>query len=146
MDWVGAFGSVDYWAVLVAAIASFPVGFAWFAKGTLAEVLLGDVGLPWARMADVPEEDLGKPNPIVFVGVAVGSFAAAHLMAALMGVLAITSAGGGALLGAILGIAIRLPGHLLHDGFERKPFGLTLINSGHDIVQLAVMGLVIGLF
>ncbi len=138
MDWVDAFGSVNYWAVLVAAIASFPVGFAWFARGTL--------GLPWARMAGVPEENLGNPNPIVFVGVFIGSFVAAHLIAALMGVLAITSAGGGALLGMILGIAIRLPSHLLHDGFEGRPFGLTLINGGHDIVQLSVIGLVLGLF
>ena len=151
MDWVDAFGSVNYWAVLVAAIASFPVGFAWFARSTL--------GLPWARMAGVPEENLGNPNPIVFVGVFIGSFVAAHLMAALMGVLDITSAGGGALLGVILGIAIRLPshllhdesanvrpGHFLHDGFEARPFGLTLINGGHDIVQLSVMGLVLGLF
>ena len=37
----------------------------------------------------------------------------------------------------ILGITIRFPAHLLLDGFERKPFGLTVIFGGHDIVQLA---------
>lgn len=137
MDWVDAFGSVNYWGVLVATVSSFVVGAGWYSMAAFGKSWMGLVGLD--------EEKMGDLNPIIYLWTAIGSFIAAHTLAALMGATDTTSAMGGLLFGLILAFGFRVTSHAMHNNFAMKPTKLTMIDGLHDMVQMGLMGLIIGL-
>lgn len=137
MDWVEAFGSVNYWGVLVATVSTFLVGAAWYSRALF--------GNKWMELVGIDAESMGNPNPIIYLWTAIGSFIAAHLLAALMGVTGTTDAMGGLLFGVVLAVGLRVTTHAMHNNFAMRPPRLTVIDGLHDVVQMGVMGLIIGL-
>lgn len=137
MDWVEAFGSVNYWGVLLAAASTFVVGAGWYSRSAFGKSWMGLVGLN--------EESMGNPNPIIYLWTAIGSFIAAHILGALMGATDTTDAIGGLLFGLILAFGFRVTTHAMHNRFAMKPTKLTMIDGLHDMVQMGLMGLIIGL-
>jgi hypothetical protein len=128
--------TVNYLAVLVAAISAFMLGGLWYSPLLFAK--------PWMRLSGQSEEVLKSGSPaLIFGGAFLLSLAAAFVFAMFLGpnpgVNFATSAGFAAGLGwvaASLGILYL---------FERRPAGLWLINGGYVTLQFTLYGLILGL-
>ena len=71
--------------------------------------------------------------------------ATGRITPALMAATQTTGFGAGLLFGAILGAALIATSVAYHNGFSRMSPTLTLIDTGHDLVEAAMIGAIIGL-
>lgn len=126
--------SINVAAVLVAAVSTFVVGGLWYSP-----LLFGN---RWMAYNGLSEEDIGTGAPRVFGGSFVLSLLMMVNLAMFIGpdpelgfaVFAAFAAGFG-------WIALAMGVTYL---FERKPFGLWLVNAGYHAVSFTLAGLVLG--
>ena len=126
---------VNYLAIVLAALSAFLLGGLWYS-------LL--FAKPWARLTGQSEERLKSGNPaFVFGGAFLLNLVAAY-------VLAMFVAGTGLKFATFAGLSVGLCWVATTLGvnylFERRPFGLWLINGGYVTLQFTAMGAVIGAF
>jgi len=133
--------TINYVAVLVAAIAGYAVGALWYS------VLFGK---PWMRLMGITPEQIeankgksmGKMYVMGFVGTLVTSYVLAHFV----GMAAISTVSGALQLGFWLWlgfIATVLLGSVL---YESRPWMLYIINVAHYLVAMLVMAVILGLW
>jgi hypothetical protein len=133
---------INIWAVLLATLSSMVVGSVWYTPKVF--------GNYWMRVAKVTPsgdaKDAVKPILITLVV----SFVSALVLA---GSAAISQHfyGGNFLANTVVTAVILWAGFtaarfITHDAFEGRPAGLTVLNCAHELVTLAVMALIIGLF
>lgn len=138
MDWLSLDG-VNWWGVVVAFVAAYALGSLWYSR-----ILFFPV---WARLGELDMDKLQNSNMVpifgqMFVGNALGVLALAWLMAGLE----VSGWWEGLLLGLIVGVAFRAGAHLVHNGFAQRHSLVTLIDSGHDALSLALAGCALGFF
>ncbi|MGC4174205.1 DUF1761 domain-containing protein [Demequina sp.] len=138
MDWL-TFEGVNWLAVAIAFIVSFAFGWWYYSPAGVWKV--------WKRAAGVTDDDVGAGN----MGVAFGGTIAANLLgvivlAMLMAALDADAWLDGLVLGAILGFVYRAGAHALHNGFAMRSPQVTLLDGLHDLVALALAGVILGLF
>lgn len=128
--------SVNYLAVLCAAIATFLVGGLWYSP-----ILFG---ARWASYTGLSEDQLRQDAGRVFGG----AFALQLAMALNLGLFLGPDPSLAFALGASLAAGLGWVG--LGMGvtylFERRPLGLWLINAGYHVASFAVMGAVLALW
>ncbi len=125
--------SVNWVAVLVAAVSGFAVGSLWYS-------LLFQKA--WMRHSGMTKEKGAQGNPaLTFGGAFVLNVIAATGLALLIG-----DAGlhGGIHAGAFTGLFFVATALGVIYLFEMKPLGLWLINAGYQVVNFAVMGAILG--
>ena len=135
--------SVNYLAVLVAAIASFMLGWLWHSS-----VLFGPT---WMKLSNIDKKKIeehkksGNMAPSLFF-----QFVATLLMAYILRYFVAYAQASTILDGAIVGfwlwlgfVATNMIGMVLWEG---KPFKLYLINAGHVLVGLLVMGAILAVW
>lgn len=129
-------GSVNWLAVIAAAVSMFVVGGLWYSPLLFEKA--------WARAAGLSGEDLKRGNPAVIFGIAfvLTLLMAANLAFFVAGVdlgmtIAYAIAAGLGWAGFGLGVVAL---------FERRPLSYFLINGGYLTVGFAVMGLILGLW
>lgn len=138
MDWWD-FSALPWWGVVLAFLAAFAFGWLWYSQIAFLPV--------WARLGSLDEEKLRNANMgAVFGQMMLGNALGVIALAALMLALGVTSVVGGALLGAFVGVAFRAGAHLVHNGFAQRHWGITVIDSVHDTLALAIAGAVLGIF
>jgi uncharacterized protein DUF1761 len=126
---------VNYLAVLLAALSAFLLGGLWYS-------LL--FAKPWAALTGQSEERLKSGNPaIVFGGAFLLNLIAAFVLAMFIGPMGIKFATLAGLAVGLCWVAVSLGVNYL---FERRPFGLWLINGGYFTLQYVAMGAIIGAF
>ena len=136
MDWLTMDG-INWLSVFVAFLVSFGIGAFWYSKAGL---------LPkWLELGNISEEEMENAS----MGVAFGGTLAANLfgvllLAILVNGLGIDSLGGGLLLGLLIGLIFRGGAHALHNGFAIRNPMITVIDTAHDTVGLAVAGAILG--
>jgi hypothetical protein len=137
MEWFDL-GAINWWAVVVAFVLSFGLGWFWYSPQ-------GFFG-PWKRAAGITDEQMREADMgIAFGGTAAANLLGVILLAVLMAAADVSGWWQGLAFGAILGLVFRGGAHALHNGFAiRKPM-VTLIDAAHDTVALALAGLIIGL-
>ena len=129
-------GSVNWLAVIAAAVSMFVVGGLWYSPLLFEKA--------WARAAGLSGEDLKRGNPAVIFGIA---FVLTLLMAANLAFFV-----AGVDLGMTIAYAIAAGLGWAAFGlgvvalFERRPLSYFLINGGYLTVGFAVMGLILGLW
>lgn len=132
--------TVNYVAVVVAAIVSIAIGFGWYSMPVF--------GKPWMKMAGLTKEALEKAKkemgPKYAVMIA-GSLVMAYVLAALVEFLGSQSAIGGAKVGALAWVGFIATVGLNSFVFESKPFQLYLINVAYYLVSLVVMGSILAM-
>lgn len=128
--------NINYWAVVVAALSAFFIGWMWYGP------LFGKL---WMKLNGFTEENMkegGMSMPAImlinFVAVVVSAFGMAMFFGAESDMMLGISAG---LMIAIFWIATSRLNDVL---YERKPFGLYMINVGYNLVIYAVMGAILG--
>ncbi len=131
---------LNWFAVLTAAAASFMIGGVWYAA------LFGKA---WARAYGYTEEQLKAmgANPARTFSL---MFVCDAVSAAVIAVIAQAAGVAGAVEGIVLGVLLWLGvaaanGLQVHLGSGR-PFGGFVIDTGKQLVALAVVGLVIGVW
>lgn len=130
--------SVNWLAVIAAAIAMFGLGAIWYSPVLFAE--------QWAKAAGVKREGAPGQN---FIFVMVGAFVLTLIMAAnlaffLAGPTTTLAFAIGASVAAGLGWATL--SLWIISLFEQRPFAYVLINGGYLTIGFALMGLILGLW
>ena len=126
---------VNYLAVIVAAVVAILIGFAYYAPQTM--------GKRWMAYLGTTQAQLGNPG---------GAGMAAGIISALLNswVLAVLSLnlGGktltdGVMLGVICWLGFMATITAAQIAFEKKPWGLWVLNNIHNVVVQAVMGAIV---
>ena len=127
---------VNWLAVIVATIAGFAVGAAWYTS----------LGKQWMAAIGKTREQLDAgPVPYV-IGIAVElvmAFVLAVVIRSLFGEVNVTN---GLTTAALMWVGFVLTTMILNHRYQNMPWQLTLIDGGHMLAVLLVQGLVIGLF
>ena len=129
------FGSINYLAVLVAALAGFVLGGAWYSKALFGKI--------WMKENGFTEEELNKAKMgRIFAGAfLLALICAFYLSAFLAGPPNLLK---GLTYGAIVGIGWVATSIGIVYLFERKSLILYIINAGYLALNLMVMGAIIG--
>lgn len=139
MDLASAFNQLNWWAVLLATVSSFVVGFSWYH--------LKAFGRQWMLLNRLSEKQLesdGGTGAYILTGMA--SLFTTTLTGSLMIALGIHGILNGLVFGLLLGAVFRLGTHIIHNGFAKRSTALTAIDGGHDIVALSIMGAILGIW
>ena len=134
------FAGVDYWAILLAAIAAYIVGALWYWL----------LGKPWMAALGLTEEMIKgkdkKPSPLPFVLAFVADLIMAWILAGLIGHLGIgqVTLKNGVISAAFVWFGFVITTLAVNNSFAmRKPI-LIAIDGGHWLTVLLVMGAIIG--
>lgn len=130
------FGSINYLAVIVAALSSFMVGWIWY--GPL-------FGKTWMKLHGFTEEELKDSSmsmPVIMVVNYIATALAALAIAMFIGPEA--TAGFGIFAGLMIAILWIGTSRLNDVLYEKKPWGLFFINVGYNTVIYVIMGAILG--
>ncbi len=138
MDWLSYVSQINWLAVLLAFVASMAIGFVWYMPAVL--------GNRWMAAIGKTEDDLKNMSggAGIWLPMMVAAALTAILLAVLIARLGLDNALAGSLFALVMGLVFRAGGHVIHNGFAGRPAAVTLIDSGHDLVAMAVSGAIIG--
>ena len=132
------FGDINYWAVLVAGIATFMLGAIWYT------VLFGSMRTALLKLTEEQIQQAEKAMPVTLSILFFCYVVIAFVMAATVSGWGLNSAGQGALLGVLLwlgfSVALGLTGHVN----SLNPLGVFLIDAGYQLVFLVMTGAILG--
>lgn len=127
---------VNWLAVIVATIAGFAVGAAWYMS----------LGKQWQAAIGKTRDQLdASPVPYI-IGVAVELVMAVVLALVIRWIFGEVNVANGLLTGAVMWLGFVMPPMILNHRYQNMPWQLTIIDGGHLLAVLLVQGLVIGLF
>ena len=138
------FGSINWIAVLVAALVNFIAGFIWFSP-------IGFYPAWWRAIGRDPSQEPGQGQNMgaVFGMVTVAVFVQAILLALIVGVfkelngdVSLTS---GLAIGAVVGL-IGAAASLGHRLFSNQGLKVWIIEVASDVLNIALMGVVFSFF
>ncbi len=140
MNWMSELQSINYIAVSVATIASYLLGFAWYHWAVFGEA--------WANALGITKEEADNTEGLggAFVMSLISGLTKSLLIALLIAVTNISNVLSGAFFGAVVATVFTITSLGYYNGFARTLSRLTLINSGHSIVELTLIGAIIGAF
>jgi len=131
---------INYWAVVLATISSMVVGTVWYARGF-------PTGKEWIRLTKDTKKVPRSLNSSLVVAV-LTSLMLAYVLAHVTYIS--YKFFGNSFMNAALGTAfwlwlgIALTRVAVRDSFEGRPYKLSAINAGNDLVTMLVMALIIG--
>jgi len=134
------FSGINYIAVIIATLAGFGLGAVWYM--VLGPAWLNAIGKTREELAK--DEGAGKALPFIIALVAL--FIMALMLAGLMGHLGDVSVKGGAISGVFVWVGFVITSMGVNHAFGGAKPMLTLIDGGHWLAVLLVMGAVIGAF
>jgi hypothetical protein len=131
------FGGVDTWAIVLAAVAGYIVGAAWYMA----------LSKPWMAAHGFTHEALkADKSPLPFILAFVGNLVIATALAGVVGHLGV---GQVTMKNAVISAAALWLGFVattlaVNYSFGRRPLRLFLIDAGHWLAVFVVQGIVIG--
>lgn len=132
--------SLNIFAVIAAALVEVVIGAIWFnAPFAFNTQWLAGIG----KTAEQVAEDA---SPLSIVAAIVGAIITAVVLAIFIGWMGINTWFGGLIVGLLIAVGFSANTTFIKDRFETRPMSLTLINAAHDIVILALMGAIIGVW
>lgn len=132
------FAGINYLAVLVAAVASFFVGWPWYMA----------FGRQWAMALGKDPDNPPKPQPKPFIFLGVSLLVMAWVLAGVIGHLGKgqVTLWNGTLSGVFIWAGFVATTMATNYAFQGRPFSLSLIDGGHFLLVLIVQGAIIGWF
>ena len=140
MNWITELQSINYIAVFIATMTSYVLGFVWYHWAVFGET--------WANALGLTKEDADNTEGLggAFLISLVSGLLKAIFIALMMVATSVSGVWQGACFGAIVAVVFVVTSLGYYNGFARTSKKLTLINTAHSIVELALMGAVIGAF
>ena len=129
--------TVNYIAVIAAAVAAWIAGGAWY--GALGKQWMAALG--WNE-ADRPKSMPMGPMIISFVAEIVMAF----MLAGLLRHFGAVNVGNGLITGGLCWLGFVATTIVVNNAFQKRSNALTIIDGGHWLVVLLIEGLVFGLF
>lgn len=129
---------VNYLAVVVAAVVAIVIGFAWYSPRVFGTRWLGFLGTTQAQ--------LGNPGA---TGMAVGVIASlvnAWVLALLSLNLGGKTITDGIMLGVLAWLGFMATITAAEISFEKRPWGLWLLNNAHNVIVQVVMAAIVTLW
>lgn len=128
--------SLNWFAVLSATVIYFALGAVWYSPILFAKT--------WMKLRNINEEDIGQPNPIIFIYSFILQFIAVISLALFIQAMGITTPLNGAFIGfgASMGILYTLSGTT--GIFTEIPLKLHMLDNGYHVVGLILSGLILG--
>lgn len=127
--------TINYLAVIVAALSDFVVGALWYSPLLFAK--------PWMKANGFTPEDLKKGNPAVtYTVVLVLSLVISYILALFLGT-PDTDTTRGLAVGVHAGV-LAVCAMTVIALFEKRSLGYILVNSGYIFVGFVVKGLILG--
>jgi hypothetical protein len=130
------FSTINWLAVLVAALSTFLLGGLWYSPALL--------GIMWMKENGFTDDDMKTGNMAKIFGL---SFVWSLVMSVTLAMFLNapnTDAGWGATAGFLAGFGWVAMGIFIIGLFERKSWMYMLINAGYMTVSFTIMGLIIG--
>ncbi|HEY6202010.1 MAG TPA: DUF1761 domain-containing protein [Candidatus Limnocylindria bacterium] len=130
--------NVNYLAVIVAAVAALVIGFVWYAPQVF--------GTRWMGYLGTTQAQLGQPGAMGIVVGVVASVVNAWVLALLalnLGGKTITDA---VMLGILVWLGFMATLTAAQISFEKKPWGLWLLNNAHNLIVQLVMAAIVTLW
>jgi hypothetical protein len=135
--------TVNYLAVLIAAIASMVVGFIWYHPAVL--------GKPWMRLSGYTEaglkadqKSMGKYYGLSFVLALITAYVLSHVMTLSMNFFHYDPIPTGFISAFWMWFGFMMPVQATGEIFGGKKWKLFGINTGFQLVALLVMGVILG--
>jgi len=139
MNLIAELQNLNYIAVAIATIASYVLGFIWYHWAVFGEAWANALSLT-KEQADNTEGLSGAFAISLLSGLTKTIFIALLLSATnLSGVL------NGVFFGALIAAVFTVASLGYYNGFARTPSKLTLINSAHSVIELSLIGAIIGI-
>ena len=126
---------VNYLAVVVAALVALIIGFIWYSPPVF--------GNRWMTYLGTTQAQLGNPGPSGMAVGVVASLLNAWVLAALSLNLGGTSLTDGIMLGAIAWLGFMATITAAQISFEKKPWGLWVLNNAHNLLVQVLMGAIV---
>ncbi|WP_069623358.1 DUF1761 domain-containing protein [Methyloceanibacter marginalis] len=134
------FSGINYIAVIIATLAGFGLGAVWYMA----------LGGAWMRALGKTKDQFdhgeGAAKALPFIISLVALFLMAWMLAGLMGHLGDVTVRGGAISGLFIWVGFVITTMGVNHAFSGAKPMLTLIDGGHWLAVLLVMGAVIGAF
>lgn len=133
------FAGLNWIAIFIAAAAGFGFGAIWY----------GLFGKAWMKAADISEEDVKgtdggkKPSPLPFVFAIAANLIMAFTLAGFMGHMVI-DVSHGLITAGLIWFGFVLTTIIVNYSFQMRPFSLSVIDAGHWLGVLLIMGCIIG--
>lgn len=124
--------SVNWLAVVVAAILSLVVGFVWYSKPVFL--------MPWLRGIEKDESFAQESNPITFVFAFISALVEAVFVTFLLNAMGSTTLVSGLTAGFMIWLGFVFTTQWVNNLFAKRSFSFTLITSGYHLVMLLIMG------
>ena len=131
------FSQLNFFAVFLAALASFLLGAVWYSPWFFKRI--------WMESCGLTEIDLQQINHVMVFG---GSFVLCLLIALSLSLFIGSNVNVGVAVGTGFIIGLCWVSCALGIGyiFEQRPLKLFLVNAGYSILQFSLTGLVLGLW
>ena len=130
---------MNYWAILVAAIAYMALGALWYSP-----VLFGKA---WMKGIGKTKEQVDADfSPINYLYGIIAAFLSAYGIARIMSWSGGDSVIDGIKVALIAGICFVLAAMAVNDIFEKRPRSLTVINTLYHVAGFVVCGIIIGVW
>ncbi len=128
--------SLNWIAVLVATVAYFILGALWYSPLMFSNI--------WMKLRNISEEDIDKPNPVIFLYSFILQLIAVITLALFMSAMNADGALNGAIIGfgAGAGILFTLAGTT--GIFTELKMKLHFLDSGYHVVGMTLAGLILG--
>jgi hypothetical protein len=127
--------AVNVWAVVVATVVYFALGAGWYMA----------LSKPWMAAVGFSRADVeAGSNPAIFGVTFVLEAVAVFTLAVLLGNTALSGVGGGASLGALVGIGIWFALMSVTFMYESRKPALFLIDGGYHVLALTIAGAILG--
>jgi hypothetical protein len=129
------FAGIDYLAVAIATFVGFAVSLAWYRV----------FALQWAAALGKTGTDT-EPRPRPFLMALAGQLLMAYMLAGAIGHLGAVTLHNGVVTAAFIWLGFVATTIAINHGLQGRSLSLTLIDAGHWLAVLVLMGGVIGMF
>ncbi len=136
---------VNYFAVLLAAVASMAIGFAWYSPMILGKQWIKEKGMTKEAMEKAKKE-MGKWYGLSFVVSLITAFVLAHVMFLSTNYFHYQPIQIGLITAFWMWLGFVMPVQVTATIFGNKNFKLFGIDTGYQLAALLTMGVVLGLF
>jgi hypothetical protein len=134
-----AFAGINYLAIAIAAIVAWLAGAAWYMA--LGKTWMAALGITPEQMAQAKNQP-GAYLPFIYSFVA--ELIMAWMLAGLLGHLGPLTLRGGVIAAAFCWLGFVITVMVVNNGFARRDWRLLLIDGGHWLLVMVLMGAVIG--
>ena len=135
-----AFAGVNYLAIVIAAVASWLLGAAWY--GALGERWMAALGATKAELMGPS----GRPSPAPFAIAFLAELVMAWTLAGIIGHAGPVTVANGLICGALAWAGFVATTLLVNHSYSRAKRALTWIDGGHWLAVFLVQGAVLGAF